>query len=628
MVLYCIIDRLYLKRHIGINVILIFSFQDIVLIYIVKKYRGDCRLSIFDILTLAGGVGMFLYGITIMSDGLEKTAGAKLEKTIETWTGNVIKGVLVGMLVTAVIQSSTATTVMVVGFVNAGVMKLSQSVGVIMGANIGTTVTAQILRLSGISSDNVWLNLLKPSSFAPVLIVIGVIMIMFSKKNKIKNISMILIGLGILFMGMGTMETAVSPLRDNEAFARIFTLFKNPVAGVGAGAVATVIIQSSSASVGILQALAKTGIITFSAVFPIIMGQNIGTCLTAIVSGLGGNKNARRASMIHLYFNLIGTILFLTVFYSYQYFIGFPFWNDTVNSGNIADFHLIFNVSTTIVLIPFYKLILKLATITVKSDDNENEEVSYLDDHFLSTPAIAVEQSRKAVKEMSKITAENLRYSKEFLFGIDKKLFVNFSENEEKLDKLETAVENYLVKVSENEAASDFNFEISELLHCSDDFERAGDNLVNIFELIERTKDDVKLTDDAIKEIEGMFKAVEEITELTNESFVSHNIENVIRIEALEETIDNMKRMFKAKHIDRLKLGKCNAESGILFLDIIANLERVADHCSDIVMHVVRFETKNENFNHHTYIRELHNGNDVNYGNLLREYEDKYIVKA
>ena len=587
-------------------------------------------MSLFDAITAAGGLAFFLYGMTNMGKSLEKLGGGKLEKTLQTVTGSLWKSILFGAIVTACIQSSSATTVIVVGLVNSGIMKLTQAVGVIMGANIGTTITAQILRLGDIDSSNLFLSLLKPKSFAPIVAVVGIVLIMMAKRSKTKNLGEILINFGILFTGMYLMEGAFSSLQEVPAFQQLFTSFSNPVLGVLVGTLVTALIQSSSASIGILQALAATGSITYSTAIPIILGQNIGTCITAILASIGANKNAKRAAMIHLYFNIIGTIVFMVGIYTFQFTVGFSFWNDVVTRGNIADFHTMFNIVCTLLLAPFSKQLVKLANLTIRDKQSETPEEAevVLDERLLTSPSLALERSKEALLKMAHLAQKNFEFSVNLLDNYDTKIVERIEENENSIDKLQGLVENYLLKITDTDLTDRENRDMSEQLHLINEWERIGDYAINISERAgEKFDKAVKFSDKASKEIGVLCNAIKEVVGDAVEAFRYNNPQKARCIEPLEETIDIMCDVLKEKHINRLKNGKCAIESGIIFLEVLTNVERIADHCSNIGLYIVEDKTSTALFDGHQYVKRLHAGEDEEYNQLFEEYSDKYLSR-
>ncbi len=588
-------------------------------------------MSILNIISLLGGLALFLFGMSTMSSGLEKLSGGRLEMLLERLTNNIFKGILLGTVVTGIIQSSSATTVMVVGFVNAGMMKLGQTVGVIFGANIGTTVTSMILSLGDIQSGNVLLQLLKPTSLAPIISVIGTALLFFSSNEKRRDLGLIFVGFGVLFFGMNTMEAAVVPLKDMPEFISMITMFSNPVVGVATGAILTAIIQSSSASVGILQALTSTGAIRFSAAAPIILGQNIGTCITAILSSLRANKNAKRAAMIHLYFNLIGTIVFLTIMYMVQTFIHLSFWDDIMTRGSIAIFHLFFNVFTTALLLPFNRLLVKLAMITIRDDAEQGApEISVLDERFLASPSLALEKSRDVVVSMGHVAQSNFKRSAELeTVGYDAKKIESIKHSEEILDKNEVKIDNYLIKLTDRELTGDESFLISELLHSVVDFERIGDHSVNIMQTLQGMhRADMTFSGAAKTELLTILAAVDDILDLAVQSYENYDIQKAMRIEPLEQVIDTLTEVMRARHIERLKRGECTVEIGMSFLELLISLERISDHCSNIGVYVVQQRRKGfnyETFDSHEYKRNLHRGWEADYTATYNEYKGKYL---
>lgn len=585
-------------------------------------------MNIFNIIKLVGGLGLFLYGMKVMGDSLEKVAGDKLKKIVEMLTSNAFKGLLVGTVVTGIIQSSSATTVMVVGFVNSGIMTLTQSVGVIMGANIGTTVTAQILRLGDISSSNLFLQLLKPNMVSFIFIAIGVAMVFVSGKKRIKSLGEVFIGFGVLFVGMVIMEESVAFIKDLPNIRNLFASLSNPVLGVVAGAFITALVQSSSASVGILQAVASTGLLKFSAAAPIIMGQNIGTCITALLASIGTNKNAKRAAMIHLYFNLMGTFLFLIVIYLVQKTIGLSFWDNVVNRGNIADFHTIFNISSAILFLPINKMFIFLANKTIKQDAEADYAYLRLDDRLIKTPAIAVGQCQLVVNEMGALALKNLELARRVILENKLNLIEEIKENEEKLDESEAALGRYLAKITGEPLNDSDSKVISELFHLIGDYERIGDYCENLCEVVEDMNfRDMKFSKNAYLELDAMIEAVVEILNIANEAY-QKNDDNIARkVEPLEEVVDMFKDNLRSKHVERLKNRECDINSGIQYVEMLNNLERIADHCSNIAVYVLQKNTDLPNFDVHNYLRDLHSGTSKEYIDYLNYYKDKYYGK-
>lgn len=581
-------------------------------------------------LSMIGGLALFLYGMHLLGEGLEKMSGGRLERILEKLTSNPIKGVLLGAAVTAVIQSSSATTVMVVGFVNSGIMKLSQAVSIIMGANIGTTITSWILSLSSIEGDSIFLQLLKPSNFTTVLALLGVIFIMFIKSEKKKNVGMILVGFAVLMVGMDNMSEAVKPLRDVPEFTNILLMFSNPILGMIAGAVLTAIIQSSSASVGILQALCVTGQVPFATALPIIMGQNIGTCVTALISAIGAQTNAKRAALVHLYFNVIGTIAFMLGFYGINAFAEFAFLSTPADAAGIATIHTTFNVVATLLLLPFSKLLEKLATFTVKDAKDSKKEkfeqkLQLLDERFLETPALAVEHCKVVANHMAEIVKEALDCSIDLLQGYDEKIAEKVFELESEADQFEDHLGQYLVKLSSKDHSVKDSAELSMLLHCIGDMERISDHAVNIAESAEEmNRKNMAFSPEGAKEIETFADAVREILRLSLESFIKEDMEEAVLVEPLEEVVDDLRDELKKRHVNRLREGKCTIELGFVLSDLTTNFERVADHCSNIAACLI--QTAEQDFEMHNYIHKLAKGENTPFHKRYMEYQKRYTL--
>lgn len=587
--------------------------------------------DVFDVINLLGGLALFLYGMNQLGGGLEKLSGGRLEKTLEKLTSNIFKSVLFGALVTAAVQSSSATTVIVVGLVNAGILKLRQAIGVIMGANIGTTITAHILRLSDIDSNNFVLRMLKPTTLAPIIAIIGVLLLMTSKKAVKKDWGQILVGFGILFTGMFTMEGAVSSLRELPQFAEMFATMQNPVIGVLAGALVTAAIQSSSASIGILQALSSTGAITFSAAFPIIMGQNIGTCITPILSSIGANKNAKRTAMVHLYFNIIGTGVFLIATYALQNFVGFSFWDDPIGRGGIANFHTLFNLTVTLLFIPFAGALEKLACWTVRDktkNGEQEEQANLLDERFMVSPGLAIGQARATVLRMAKLASKNFDDCTTLFHKYDTKLVENIRENENLIDKMEDLLSPYLLKLAEHELTEPESRQISELLQLESEFERIGDYSINVQECAQSLfEKGIKFSEKALSELDVITNAVSEIIAISFTATEQRDLTKTMDIEPLEETIDLIEETLKARHIDRLKQGLCSVDAAFPFVETLANLERISDHCSNIGVYLIAHEGEKRNMDRHEYIRKIHKGDTEHYNEKFAFYEEKYYSK-
>lgn len=588
-------------------------------------------MVIFDYLPLLAGIGLFLYGMDLISGSLEKIAGSGMEQTLEKLTNSKIKGVGLGAIITAVIQSSAATTLMVVGFLNAGILKLSQAVPVIMGANIGTTITAQILRLSDIDgSSGVLLYLLKPSSFAPFLIFIGAFAYLTAKKSKTRDIALIMLGLGSLFFGMDVMETTLAPLKDLPMFSELFVKFSNPLIGILVGAVVTAAIQSSSASVGILQALTSTGLIRFSNAVPIIMGQNIGTCFTVYLSSIGANKNAKRAVFFHLFFNVIGTVIFMTAFYGIQIFLVLPFWNNVMSRGDIANFHSLFNIINTIILLPFTEKIIGLSKKLIKSSEVSpiEESLAVLDPNFLSSPAIALDQAEKVVIGMARTAQKNFFTSVELLESYDPAKMKLLAEYEVLLDRSETVLGNYMLKINSETSLSEEQSHLStRILHTLGDFERIGDYTVNMAQVAEQNSENhIAFSDKAKRELTLVTAAVGEILNLATDVTETPNPEKAALVEPLEQVIDGLIFRLKNKHIDRLQAGRCTIASGISFIELLTNLERISDHCSNIAIYAIKSAEQSPDFDSHELKKSLHASENEVYNRFYTQYSEKYSL--
>ena len=589
-------------------------------------------MDIFGILTMIGGLALFLYGMNVMGDGLSKISGGRLEKLLEKLTSNPLKAVILGAGVTAVIQSSSATTVMVIGFVNSGVMKLTQAVGIIMGANIGTTVTSWILSLSGIESNNFFISLLKPTSFSPILAIIGIAFLMFSKKEKKKDIGTILIGFAVLMFGMETMSGAVKPLADVPEFTGILTMFSNPLLGLLVGTILTAVIQSSSASVGILQALCITGSVSFGTAIPIIMGQNIGTCVTALLSAIGANKNAKRAALIHLYFNLIGTIGFMVIFYALNYFIHFSFLSDSASAAGIAVVHSVFNIVATLFLLPFSRGLEKLACITIRDDDAEKalmsqaeKDFKLLDSRFLETPGFATKQCKVVAANMAELTKEALYLSMDLITKFDKKKAKRVEELESEIDQYEDQLGTYMVKLSQKYLSEKDSHTLSIILHCLSDFERISDHAVNImYSAKEMFEKELSFSKKAVEELAVYTDALKEIIDISVDVFEKEDTEKAALVEPLEEVIDYLKAELKQRHVKRLQKGKCTIEMGFVLSDITTSYERISDHCSNIA--VCLMQVKEDGYDTHEYLDDIKHINNEAFKEKYKEYKKKYLL--
>ena len=576
-----------------------------------------------------GSIATFLFGMSTMTDGLEKLSSGRLEHILERLTSNVFKGVLLGAVVTGLIQSSAATTVMCVGFVNAGIMKLEQTVGIIMGANIGTTVTAQLLRLGDIDADNIVMMFLQPSFLGPILAVVGIIFYMFIKGGHKRIVGQIVLGLGLLFIGMNTMSSAVEPLKDLPEFQSVFTAFSNPLLGVAVGAAVTALLQSSSASMGILQAISTTGVVSFNIAMPLIMGQNIGTCITALISSVGASKNAKRTAMIHLFFNIIGSVFFLVVLYAGNALFRFPFWENTMDMGSIANLHLAFNIACTALLLPFHRQLVKLVKAVVPGDAEERE-LSVLDDRFLSSPSLALERAHDAVVQMSEFARDNYRLAVELIWKFDAKKLERLNETEVALDKLEGLLDNYLVKLTDRALTAEESTRVSELLHTLSDFERIGDYAVNVSESAVVLHDrNITFSPQARAELERLTAAVGETLDKTVACYQSRQRTLAVQVEPLEEVVDLIAATLKNRHVERLKAGECTIELGTQFLELLINLERMSDHCSNVALHILRQTSSPDDkvrIDSHAYMHELHHGGfNQEFDDLFQEYRTKYF---
>jgi phosphate:Na+ symporter len=589
-------------------------------------------MDIFGILTMVGGLALFLYGMNTMGDGLVMLSGGKLEQVLERLTKKRIMALLLGALVTAVIQSSSATTVMVVGFVNSGIMKLTQAVGIIMGANIGTTITSWILSLTGISSGNVFIKLLKPSSFSPVLAAIGIICMMTGKDgSRKKTIGNILLGFAVLMFGMETMSGAVSPLKDNSTFTGMLTAFSNPVLGMAAGAVLTAIIQSSSASVGILQALCMSGAVTYGTALPIIMGQNIGTCVTALISSVGASKNAKRAAFIHLYFNLIGTVCFMSVFYLINRFLDFPFLSDTASAAGIAAIHSLFNIGCAIVLFPFADRLVDLATFTVqnaKTSEPEQilpEELAALDERFLDNSSYAIQLCKNAVIKMAEYSKTAILLAMEVQAEYAGEKVAEVIRLEQLVDQFEDVIGTYLVKLAGKDLSREDSHLLSVLLHCISDIERISDHAINITEAVDKMqKQGLEFTSQGKQELDSLGIAIRDIMTMTLNALSTGNTTAAADVEPLEEVIDNLVMEMKQRHITRLRSGNCSMEAGLLLEDILTNYERVSDHCSNIAAALIEIQA--DELDMHRYIDVKIKGSDPHFQKEYLRLKSIYIL--
>jgi len=585
-------------------------------------------MTIFDALTMLGGLALFLFGMSVMGEGLERQAGGKMKDTLERLASSKMKGVFLGLIVTAIIQSSSATTVMVVGFVNSGIMQLGQAINIIMGANIGTTATTWLLSLTGLQGDSFLVQIFKPTTFSPLVALAGVALYMFSKNRKHKDIGTIMLGFAILMFGMDTMSGAVEGLKDVPAFTNLMTAFTNPILGVLVGAVLTAVIQSSSASVGILQALSSTGKITFQAAIPIIMGQNIGTCVTAMISSVGTNKNARRTALVHLYFNLIGTTVFLLVYYTLNAIIQFSF-PPSIDKLGIAIVHTAFNVFSALILIPFSSWLEKLARMTIKDDPKNKYEESFelLDDRLLATPSVAVSQCTKLTKDMGELAVSSLNDAVSLFYNYDAQLVSRVEETEKQIDQYEDKLGSFLVKLSGRQLSMEDSQIVSKLLHVIGDFERISDHALNITrsskEMFEKK---IVFSPDAKKELAVLIHAVEEAMGMAILSFEENDVALASKVEPLEQVTDHLRNELKARHIARLQKNQCTIELGFIYSDLIGDFERVADHASNIAVCVIQV-SKNI-FDTHEYLEEIKSSGEDSYMKLYEGYLKKYDMNA
>lgn len=581
-------------------------------------------MNIFDFLSLIGGLALFLFGMQVMGNALEKKAGGQLNTVLGKITDNPIKGFGLGLGITSIIQSSSATTVMLVGLVNSEIITLKQSIYVIMGANVGTTVTAWLLSLTGISGDSVIVQLLKPSSFTPVLALIGIIFYMFVKNTEKKDTGMILLGFAVLMYGMESMSGAVSGLKEVEGFTNLLTVFSNPILGVLAGALLTAIIQSSSASVGILQALSTTGAITYASAIPIIMGQNIGTCVTALISSIGANKNAKRVAFVHLYFNIIGTVALLLLFYSVNSFVHFAFVDLQANQFGIAITHSMFNLLCTALLLPFGAGLGKLATLTIK-DAPTKEEATLLDERLLITPSVALERAEAVTADMADAAVNSIKTAMPLLSIYDAPTAKKVRKYEKDADVYEDAIGSYLVKLSNEDISETENHKITKLLKLIGDFERISDHAVNIVESAEEINSKhIEFSDEAKHEVSILKEAVFEITDLAYGAFIDNDLDKASLVEPLEQTIDILVEQIKLHHILRLQKSECTIDHGFVLSDILTNLERTADHCSNIAACITEI-SENASFDMHKYLGDIRNDTDEFKSNF-KMYKNKYSL--
>ena len=583
-------------------------------------------MDLFGVLTLFGGIALFLYGMRVMGEGIEKRAGRQMRIILEKLTANPIKSILLGAAVTAIIQSSAATTVMVVGFVNSGIMKLAQATGVIMGATLGTTITAWVLSLSGIEGESVFVQLLKPSSFSPILALVGVSFLLFSKSNKRKDVGTILLGFAILMFGMQTMSGAVEPLAGLPEFTRILTLFESPILGVLTGAVLTAIIQSSSASVGILQALSVTGSVTFSTAIPIILGMNIGACIITLLSSVGTSREARRTAFVHLYFSLIGKVAVTALFMLANALFHFPFMESAVTPVSIAVVHSALNLVSIVAMLPFMRQLERLACLTVKGGAETNEQAILLDERFMATPGLAVDRSRALTKDMSDLCMVTFRDALSLIRSYDAKVARSVAEAEEKIDMYEDRIGTYLVELSAKSLTQTDNRETQKLLHAIGDFERIGDHALNISESCgEMHEKGLSFSSSALDQLDVIIAAVTEVLDLSTRAFFNDDVLLAARVEPLEDVVDDLRAELKTQHIERLQRGGCTIELGFIFTDLLTNFERISDHCSNIAAYVI--QTAMHTMATHEYMHVLKDMDSGRYDAMRREYLEKYRLR-
>lgn len=586
-------------------------------------------MNVFNVVSLLGGLAFFLYGMSIMASGLEHASGGRLERLLEKMTDNIFKAIALGALVTAAIQSSSATTVIVVGLVNARILKLRRAIGIIMGANIGTTITAHIIRLGDIDeTQQMLLAILKPTTLGPLAAVVGIVMYLICKSRSKRDIGTIFLGFGILFSGMFAMEGALSPLRTLPQFSDLFSKFSNPILGVLVGTVVTAAIQSSSASVGILQALTSTGVITFASAFPIIMGQNIGTCITPVLASFGASKNAKRTAFVHVTFNVIGTCIWLAVIYILQYTVGLPFWDVPINKGGVADFHTLFNLSVTILLAPFAYWLERLAMLAIRADDGEdgaNDAASTLDDRFLNSPSVAINAAHDAVVKMANLALENYSRSLKLVGAYDSKRLERAREVENTLDLLQDRIDTYILRIAESPLSETDNIALSEVLQVVNEFERIGDHEDNICDCAkELMEKNAKFSETASRELAALNEAVDEILTLAVKGYIDRDVNTAAHIEPLEEVIDMLVEKLKANHSNRLRSGHCDIDAAFSYLEILYNLERIADHCSNVGVHIMSYSGHNV-IDRHEFLRDMRKSPTAEFRAAFEMYDKKYF---
>lgn len=581
-------------------------------------------MSIFSFITLFGGLALFLFGMNQMSASLEKLAGGKMEAILNKMTSNRFAGLALGAAITIAIQSSSAVTVMLVGLVNSGIMDIGNTVGVIMGSNIGTTVTAWIMSLIGVSSSNVFVRMLKPESFSPIMALIGVIMMMTCKSSKKKDIGNILVGFAVLMYGMTFMSESVAPLADSPKFETLLTAFRNPFLGILVGLTVTAVIQSSAASVGMLQALALTGSITWDMAIPIIMGQNIGTCATALISSIGVNRNAKRVAAIHISFNVIGTIIFMLIYFIVNATIDLPFLSKAIAPVGVAMFHSVFNICTTAMLLPFTKQLVKLAKRIVKTEPEK--QVAFLDERLLKTPSVAIAECSKQENEMALLSKDSLVKAMNLLLQFDENEAEGVRDLEAEVDVFEDHIGSYLVKVSGNELSDHDGKEVSLMLHTISNFERISDHALNVMQTAQELHDKrLKFSDMAYEELDILVSAMTEILDITYTAFTESDYTLAQKIEPLEEVIDGMTERIKSNHTERLKNGTCTIQNGFILNDLLNDLERASDHCSNIG--VAMIELRQYSFDTHEYLEEAKDMSNPVFRGFYEMFKDKYYIK-
>ena len=582
-------------------------------------------MTVFSIFTLLGGLAFFIYGMNQMSHSLEKIAGARMRNVVDKMTKNRIVGLIMGCFITIAMQSSSAVTVMLVGLVNSGIMDISNTVAVIMGSNIGTTITAWIMSLIGISSDNPFVKMLKPESFSPLLAFIGIGLIMLSKKTKNKDVGNSFVGFAILMYGMMIMSSSVAPLADSPVFSKLLVTFKNPILGMLVGLVVTAVIQSSAASVGMLQALSMAGGMTYGMAIPIIMGQNIGTCATALLSSIGVNKNAKRVAAIHLSFNIIGTVFFMILYFTLHAIFDFSFVDDNINPVGIALCHSIFNIATTVILLPFSKLLVKIATKAIKTEPEA--KIAFIDERLFETPSIAISECSKFSVEMCELTGGAVRKAVECLFGNNGELISEIAKAEGRVDTYEDRLGSYLVRLSGKGLSVSENRKVSKMLHTIGNFERISDHALNLTESSKEIFDKkIQMSEQALTEIKKLGDAVLEIVDITTKAYIDSDTALAERVEPLEQIIDLLEKNIRAHHVDRLQSGDCTIERGFVLADILNNYERISDHCSNIAVAIL--EADNDVFDPHEYTRNVRSDDNENFRKMFAEYKDKYLSEV